>query len=241
MITRNKSSIVMLVISIILLYIVFYSEGFEELLSLLLSRKTNTISRTPLYIYFFQHLQMVIISSFIAIIVGVSLGIFITTEKGEEYKDIFLKLVNIGQAFPSPALLALMVPVLGYGLRGALIALVLYAFMPIIYNTVIGIEQVSVDVVEAAKGMGMNNYMIYKKIKIPLATKVILGGIRTATIINISAATLAAAVGAGGLGVPVVNGVRTFDMILILQGAIPVTLLAIITELALKKLELRFD
>ena len=113
--------------------------------------------------------------------------------------------------------------------------------LPIVYNTVIGIEEVSRDVVEAARGMGMNNYMIYRKIKIPLASKVILGGIRTSTVINISAATLAAAVGAGGLGVPLVNGVRTFDIILILQGAIPVTLLAIITELSIKNIEHRFD
>ena len=238
---NSKNKAVILFITIILLVIIFYPQGFERFLSLLVSRKSNTISRTPLYIYFFQHLQMVIISSLIAIVVGVTLGIFITTEKGEVYKDILLKLVNLGQAFPSPAILALMVPVLGYGLKGALIALVIYAFMPIVYNTVIGIEEVSRDVVEAARGMGMNNYMIYRKIKIPLASKVILGGIRTSTVINISAATLAAAVGAGGLGVPLVNGVRTFDMILILQGAIPVTLLAIITELSIKNIEHRFD
>ncbi len=238
---NSKNKAVILFIIIILLVIIFYPQGFERFLSLLVSRKSNTTSRTPLYIYFFQHLQMVIISSLIAIVVGVTLGIFITTDKGEVYKDIFLKLVNLGQAFPSPAILALMVPVLGYGLKGALIALVIYAFMPIVYNTVIGIEEVSRDVVEAARGMGMNNYMIYRKIKIPLASKVILGGIRTSTVINISAATLAAAVGAGGLGVPLVNGVRTFDMILILQGAIPVTLLAIITELSIKNIEHRFD
>ncbi len=85
--------------------------------------------------------------------------------------------------------------------------------------------------------MGMTEFEIYIKIKIPLAFNVILGGIRTALVINISAATLAAAVGAGGLGVLVVNGVRTLDMVLILEGAIPVTLLAIIVELLLKELE----
>src|SRR5690554_5810759 len=163
---NSKNKAVILFIIIILLVIIFYPQGFERFLSLLVSRKSNTISRTPLYIYFFQHLQMVIISSLIAIVVGVTLGIFITTEKGEVYKDILLKLVNLGQAFPSPAILGLMVPVLGYGLIGALIALVIYAFMPIVYNTVIGIEEVSRDVVEAARGMGMNNYMIYRKIKI---------------------------------------------------------------------------
>ena len=102
---------------------------------------------------------------------------------------------------------------------------------------VIGIEEVPKDIVDAARGMGMNEREIYLKVKIPLALDVILGGIRTALVINISAATLAAAVGAGGLGVLVVNGVRTFDMVLILEGAIPVTLLAIIVELLLKELQ----
>ena len=83
-------------------------------------------------------------------------------------------------------------------------------------------------------GMGMDDYQLYLKVKLPMALDVILGGIRTALVINISAATLAAAVGAGGLGVLIVNGVRTFDMALIMQGAIPVTLLAIMTELLLK-------
>ena len=109
--------------------------------------------------------------------------------------------------------------------------------MPIIYNVVIGIEEVPEDIIDAAKGMGMTDVEIYIKVKIPLALNVILGGIRTALVINISAATLAAAVGAGGLGVLVVNGVRTFDMVLILEGAIPVTLLAIIVELLLKELQ----
>ena len=94
---------------------------------------------------------------------------------------------------------------------------------------------------DAAVGMGMTPYQLYKKIKIPLALNVILGGIRTALVINISAATLAAAVGAGGLGVLVVNGVRTFDMVLILQGAIPVTIMAVIAELLLKEAQSRLS
>lgn len=111
--------------------------------------------------------------------------------------------------------------------------------MPIVYSVVVGIEQVPEDIVDAAKGMGMTEAEVYIKIKLPLALKVILGGLRRALVINISAAILAAAVGAGGFGVLVVNGVRTFDMVLILEGAVPVTLLAVITELLLKELEER--
>lgn len=176
-------------------------------------------------------------SSLIAVIVGSILGIFVTTSYGSEFKDLLLKTVNLGQSFPSAALLALAVPILGYGIKGALIALVLYALMPIVYNVVIGIEEVPKDMIEAARGMGMSEFEIYTKVKIPLALNVILGGIRTALVVNISVTTLAAAVGAGGLGVLVVNGVRTFDMVLILEGTIPVTIMAIIVELLLKELQ----
>lgn len=225
------------VLIILLAVIVIYSKEFEALLYNNFSSKNPEGSRTPLLVYFIEHIWMVLLSSLIAVTLGTVLGIFVTTSYGNEFKELLLKIVSLGQSFPSPALLALAVPILGYGIEGALIALVIYALMPIVYNVVIGIDEVSKDIVDAAKGMGMTGVEIYIKVKIPLALNVILGGIRTALVINISATTLAAAVGAGGLGVLVVNGVRTFDMVLILEGAIPVTILAIIVELLLKQLQ----
>ncbi len=235
---RGKTGLLVAGILILLLaVIVIYSKEFEALLYNFFSSKTATGSRTPLVVYFIEHIWMVLLSSLIAVTLGTILGIFVTTNYGNEFKELLLKVVSLGQSFPSPALLALAVPILGYGIEGALIALVIYALMPIVYNVVIGIDEVSKDIVDAAKGMGMTGVEIYIKVKIPLALNVILGGIRTALVINISATTLAAAVGAGGLGVLVVNGVRTFDMVLILEGAIPVTILAIIVELLLKQLQ----
>jgi len=171
MIIKNKRFIGIVVLTFLLLFMVIFSNSFQMILNNIVGNKGSTVSRTPMYIYFFQHLYMVIISSLISVVIGVGVGLFVTTDKGKEYKEILLKLVNLGQAFPSPALLALMVPILGYGSNGALIALVIYALMPIIYNTVTGIEQVSKEVLEAGKGMGMNNYQLYKTIKIPLAMK----------------------------------------------------------------------
>ncbi len=234
---NSKGIIVAIILSIILAIMVIYSKAFESILYQLVSSKSEVGSRTLLRVYFGQHIWMVLLSSLIAVFIGVILGVFVTTSYGHEFKEPLLKGVSLGQAFPSPALLALTVPLLGYGIEGALIALVIYALMPIIYNVVVGIEEVPKDIVDAAKGMGMTEEEIYIKIKIPLALNVMLGGIRTALVINISATTLAAAVGAGGLGVLVVNGVRTFDMVLILEGAIPVTILAIIVELLLKQLQ----
>ncbi len=239
MTVNKKGLFVAAFLTILLTVIVIYSKGFEQILYKFFSSKSENGSRTLLVVYFFEHLWMVILSSLIAIVLGTAIGIFITTSYGREFKALLLKTVNLGQAFPSPALLALAVPILGYGIKGALIALVIYILMPIVYNVVIGIEEVPKDIVDAAKGMGMSEVEVYRKIKIPLALNVILGGIRTALVINISATTLAATVGAGGLGVLIVNGVKTFDMVLILEGVIPVTLLAIIVELLLKALQQR--
>lgn len=235
--TNKRGLIEGFILATILAIIVIYSKEFEAVLYKFFSTKSTEGSRTPLVVYFIEHIWMVFLSSLIAVTLGTVLGIFVTTNYGREFKELLLKTVNLGQSFPSPALLALAVPILGYGIKGALIALVVYALMPIIYNVVIGIEEVPKDIIDAAKGMGMTEVEIYIKVKIPLALNVILGGIRTALVINISATTLAAAVGAGGLGVLVVNGVRTFDMVLILEGAIPVSLLAIIVELLFKGLQ----
>lgn len=238
---NKKEIIVIFILAILLLTLIVFSTEFEELLNLVFTSKNTGGSRTPLSTYFIEHIWMVFLSSMIAIVIGLTLGIFVTTSYGAEFKELLLKVASFGQSFPSPALLALTVPILGYGIEGALIALVVYALMPIIYNVVIGIEEVPKDVIDAAKGMGMTEFEIYLNVKIPLALNVILGGIRTALVINISAATLTAAIGAGGLGVLVVNGVRTFDMVLILEGSIPVTLLAIIVDLTLKQIRFYYS
>lgn len=238
---NKKEIIAIFILAILLLVLIIYSKEFEEVLNLVFTSKNTGGSRTPLSTYFIEHIWMVFLSSMIAILIGLTLGIFVTTSYGAEFKELLLKIASFGQSFPSPALLALTVPILGYGIEGALIALVVYALMPIIYNVVIGIEEVPKDVIDAAKGMGMTEFEIYLNVKIPLALNVILGGIRTALVINISAATLTAAIGAGGLGVLVVNGVRTFDMVLILEGSIPVTLLAIIVDLTLKQIRFYYS
>jgi osmoprotectant transport system permease protein len=231
---KNRSLYYVAFLGILLGLILIFGDEFEAVLVEIAGREGTTYIRTPVYVYFWQHIQMTAASGLIAVGLGLILGIFATTRLGAGMKESLMRLVKLGQAFPSPALLALAVPVFGYGIKGALLALVVYAMMPIVFNVVVGIEEVPKDIVEAGVGMGMNEFQLYKNLKIPMALEVIIGGIRTALVINISAATLAAAVGAGGLGVLIVNGVRTFDMALIMQGAIPVSLLAIMTELLLK-------
>ena len=136
---NKKGLIVAAFLTIVLAVIVIYSKGFEQVLYRFFSSKNEEGSRTLLAVYFFEHLWMVLLSSLIAIVLGTSIGIFITTSYGREFKELLLKTVNLGQAFPSPALLALAVPILGYGIKGALIALVIYILMPIVYLSLIHI------------------------------------------------------------------------------------------------------
>lgn len=221
----------------VLSLMLIYSREFEIFMYDIFDTKTQTGSRTPLLVLFTEHLNMVVVSGVIAVALGLAIGIFISSGYGREYRDAFEEIISLGQAFPSAALLALVVPVVGYGSEGALIALVIYALMPIVYNTYAGLTGVDPDCIEAARGMGMEDMRIFTKIRLPLAANVILAGIRTSLVINISAATLAAAVGAGGLGVLVVNGVKAFDPVLILEGAIPVSLMAVIADLVMKEIE----
>jgi len=140
---------------------------------------------------------------------------------------------------PSLALLAFMIPLpgLGLGARSAIAALFLYALLPILRNTYTGIREVDADLIEAARGMGLRGRQILLRVELPLATRTIMAGIRTSTIISIGVATLAAFIGAGGLGDPIITGLQLDDVRLILSGAIPAALLAIIVDWLLGRLE----
>jgi osmoprotectant transport system permease protein len=145
--------------------------------------------------------------------------------------------VNVIQTLPSLALLGFMVPLFGIGIVPAVIALFLYALLPIVSNTYTGLKQVDPLLIEAAKGMGMKDYQILCKVEIPLALNVIMAGIRTSTVLNVGTATLAAFIGAGGLGAFILRGIAMSNNNLILAGAIPVSILAIIADRLLKGIE----
>ena len=147
------------------------------------------------------------------------------------------------QTIPSLALLAFMIPVpgLGLGARSAIAALFLYALLPIVRNTYAGIKEVDGDLIEAARGMGLTDRQILRRVQLPLAVRTIMAGIRTSTVISLGVATLAAFIGAGGLGDPIVTGLQLNDTRLILSGAIPAALLAVVTDFALGRLEARLQ
>jgi osmoprotectant transport system permease protein len=188
-----------------------------------------------------EHLGLVGAAMLIAVLVGVPAGILVTRRKWLE-KPI-LGAANIAETIPSLALLGFLLPVPWLGDRAeriAITALALYALLPIIRNTATGIEGVDASVREAARGMGMTDAQILMKVELPLAFSYLLAGIRVATVLTIAIATVAAAVGAGGLGDFIFRGLAMVNNQLILAGAIPAALLALAADFVLGQLERRF-
>ncbi|MHC4233480.1 MAG: ABC transporter permease [Planctomycetota bacterium] len=189
----------------------------------------------------FEHLLLVGASSGIAILIGVPLGILLT--RRPRLGPPVLGLANIFQTIPSLALFGLLIPIPfigGIGARTAIVALVLYALLPIIRNTHAGIQGVDPAVREAGRGMGMTDRQLLFMVEVPLAFGVILAGIRVAIVIGVGVATIAAAIGAGGLGEFIFRGVAMVDDTLILAGAVPAALMALAADFLLGRLERRF-
>jgi len=182
-----------------------------------------------------EHIYISLIAIFLGIIVAVPLGVLLT--RVPKIANFILGLLNVLQTIPSFAILALFIPLLGIGLVPAIVALFLYSLMPILRNTYIGIRDVKKDLIEAGIGMGMTEWERIRLVEIPLATPVIMSGIRLATVFLIGWATLASYIGAGGLGDYIFSGMNLYKPEYILAGAIPVTLLALVTDLFLGKVE----
>jgi osmoprotectant transport system permease protein len=181
------------------------------------------------------HIGLTFISLLIAVAIGVPLGIFIS--KKQKFSAPVLGFTGVLQTIPSIALLGFMIPLLGIGPKPAIVALFLYALLPIVRNTYTGITGVDTAVTDAAKGMGMSGWQVLMKVELPLALPVILAGIRTATVINVGVATLAAYIAAGGLGEFIFGGIALNNTNMILAGAIPAALLAIFFDFVLSKVQ----
>ncbi|MET3729749.1 osmoprotectant transport system permease protein [Fictibacillus halophilus] len=183
-----------------------------------------------------QHLFLSLVSILIAAVIAVPLGIFISRRK--TVAEPVIGVTAIFQTIPSLALFGFLLPVFGIGSTTAIIALTVYALLPILRNTYTGITGVDKSAVEAGKGMGMTNTQILRMIELPLALPIIMAGLRTATVLTIGVATLAAFIGAGGLGDLIYRGLSTTRNELVLAGAIPAALLAIVFDFILRRIEL---
>jgi len=182
-----------------------------------------------------EHIGLTVVALAIAIFICLPLGIFLTRHK--KLSPSALGFIGIIQTIPSVALLGFLLPLLGIGVTPAIVALFLYALLPIVRNTYTGIDEVDPAVREAAKGMGMSDFQLLLKVELPLAAPVIFAGIRTATVINVGVATLCALIGSGGLGEFIFRGIALNNIYMVLSGAIPAAILALLFDLILSLLQ----
>jgi osmoprotectant transport system permease protein len=187
-----------------------------------------------------DHVWLVLIAMLIAIAISVPLGMFIVYHK--VLRTLALGIASVLQTIPSLALFGFLIPIPfigGIGKRTAIVALVLYALLPILRNAYVGLTSIDPAILESAEAMGMTRGQIMFRVRFPLALSVILAGIRTATVLTIGVATIAAAIGAGGLGSFIFRGVALVNDALLLAGAIPAALLAILADFLLGLIERR--
>jgi len=204
-------------------------EGLISLWEFIVSNRGEMLEQT------FEHLGLTVIALAIASFIGVSLGIMLTRNK--QIADNVLGGVGVIQTIPSVALLGFLLPILGIGRTPAIVALFLYALLPIVRNTFTGIEEVNPAIKEAAKGIGMPDLQVLLKVELPLAIPVIFAGIRTATVTTVGVATLCALIASGGLGEFIFRGISLNNVEMILAGAIPAAALALLLDFLLGLLQ----
>ncbi|MEO5660149.1 MAG: ABC transporter permease [Polaromonas sp.] len=224
----------------LLLLSVFGISGLQPFFAALFPQLERPVyTQDSFFSLMLAHLKIVGLSSSVAIIVGVCAGVFATRSSGREFRPLIETLVSVGQTFPPVAVLAVAVPLIGFGEAPALIALALYGLLPVLQGTLAGIESVPAPVREAAEGLGMNARQRLLGVELPLAAPVILAGVRTSVIINIGTAAIASTVGAKTLGLPIIVGLSGFNTAYVIQGAVLVGLLAVAVDQAFEKLARR--
>jgi len=184
-----------------------------------------------------RHLEMVLLAELVVIPIGVPLGILVTRSGFKKLVTPVIGGASAGQAVPSMAIVAIMLPLLGFGLLPMMVALVIWGLLPILRNSYAAINDINPAIVEAARGMGMTRGQIARKIELPLALPVIMTGIRVSTVVLVGTATLAALIAAGGLGEIILTGVFVGEPLIILQGAAPAAALAITLGFILERIE----
>ncbi len=183
------------------------------------------------------HILIFSVSLTFSIIIGISISIFVTQEGRKKIGRIILSVMGAAQSVPSLAIIALIFIFVGIGVKPAIIALVIYGLVPIIFNATSGILSVRPNIIEAGRGMGLTQNQLLWKVKIPIALPVIMGGIRSSATIIIGSATVAAVIGGGGLGDFIFIGLRMHKPEMLISGAVTVSLLAIIVDYIIAKIE----
>jgi len=220
-----------IVLGALTLWMTFHTQGFERLLRFLVPDQRVVIYQTkPLPTLMGEQIYLTLAASALALVVGAALGLLALSRVGRPFRDLIVSVGNLAQTVPSVAIMALVIPLTGYGAEPVIIALVLYSILPIMLNVIAGIEGVSPDAIDAATGVGMTARERFLAVQLPLAMPVIMGGVKNMLVINVSAATLGAVVAAGGLGMPILAGFKEYNDAFILEGALPSIALALFID-----------
>jgi osmoprotectant transport system permease protein len=196
----------------------------------LTTAERTTLNPSDLLAYTGEHLALTFVSAAIVLVVAVPLGVLLTRGPFRRIAGPVLVLANVGQAAPAVGLIVLLAFWLGFSFWAAVVALVLYATLPVLRNTMIGLQSVDARLVEAGRGMGMSATSVLLRVELPLAVPVMLSGIRTALVLLVGSAALATFIGAGGLGLLITTGVNLFLPKVLVSGALLVALLALLID-----------
>lgn len=217
---------------IVLAFVLFAQEAWWQraLEALFPEQRRVLYGRTTLLQLALQHVGIVGASLAVVLAIGVPLGVWLTRPSGREFLPLANNVLAVLQTFPPVAVLALAVPAFGFGMKPTLIALVVYGLLPVARNTIVGLESVPQDALEAARGMGMGPWERLFQVELPLAAPVMLAGVRVSAVYTVGTATVAPIIGAGGLGVPIIAGLAVSNLAMVIEGAVPVALLALLVD-----------
>jgi len=208
--------------------LLFVPDLLDPLLRILFPRATEWLfPRASLFSLTIQHLIISLSAAAVAALIGVFFGIFVTRPVGRSFLPLVRDTLSLAQTIPPVAVLALAIPFLGFGFKPVFLALVLYSILPVLNNTVTGLETLPAPVLEAARGMGMGRVQVLMRVELPLALPIIGTGVRSSIVINVGTATIGALAGTGGLGSPIVAGLIRDNPAWVFQGAIASAFLAL--------------
>jgi osmoprotectant transport system permease protein len=238
---RLRNWLILAVMAGAFIVLVVNTQWWESALRFFFPDETLVLHpRAPLPVLVWEHIQLVAVSSGATVLIGLPLGIWVIRPSSRNFLPIVTDLTSFGQTFPPIAVLALAVPLLGFGFLPTVFALFLYGLLPVVRNTIAGLNAVPAYLVDAARGMGMNRLQILLRVEIPLAARVILAGVRISVIINIGTAMIGAVISGGGLGSPIIAGLVQDNLAYIIEGAVPAALLAVILDQLMANIEASF-
>lgn len=214
-----------------------YQDLWEWALAALFPHQTPLFERQSLLSLALEHLAITATAVGLVLLVGLPLAIGVARPTGAAFRPLVENLVAVGQTFPPVAVLALALPLVGFGPKGAIVALFLYGLLPVVRNTLEGLAAVPKEVLEAASGMGYAPLQRLLRVEVPLALPVILSGVRTSALLILATATVAPLIGGGGLGVPIVAGLAVGNQAFVTEGAVAVALLALLLDWTFARLE----